>query len=202
MAKLLEIGWGYMKQFQSSVRWAVKKESTECYKLDLGSCASSSDPVLPQSSRGSPESYFSPAQIPWRLALHLEWIPNSFHSLQDMVCINDSFAKQKWRHREQIHGYQGGKGRRVGGIGGLGLTHTHYYWWKSERDSRSVVSDSLRPCELWPAKLLCPWNSPGKNTGVGSHSLLQRIFPIQVSNPGFMHCRKILYRLSTREAIK
>ena len=93
MAKLLEIGWGYMKQFQSSVRWAVKKESTECYKLDLGSCASSSDPVLPQSNRGSPESYFSPAQIPWRLALHLEWIPNSFHSLQDMACINDFICK-------------------------------------------------------------------------------------------------------------
>ena len=32
---------------------------------------------------------------------------------------------------------------------------------------------------LWPARLLCPWNSPGKNTGVGSHSLLQGIFPTQ-----------------------
>jgi len=38
------------------------------------------------------------------------------------------------------------------------------------------VSDSLQACELWPASLLCPWNSPGKNTGVGSHSFLQRIF--------------------------
>ena len=32
--------------------------------------------------------------------------------------------------------------------------------------SHSVVSDSLRPHGLWPARLLCPWNSPGKNTGV------------------------------------
>ena len=35
---------------------------------------------------------------------------------------------------------------------------------------------------LWPARLLCPWDSPGKNTGVGCHSLLQRIFPTQESN--------------------
>ena len=38
--------------------------------------------------------------------------------------------------------------------------------------SRSVVSDSLRPHRLQPARFLCPWNSPGKNTGVDCHSLL------------------------------
>ena len=41
-----------------------------------------------------------------------------------------------------------------------------------------------------------PWNSPGQNTGVGSLSLLQRIFLTQGSNPGFPHCRWILYQLS------
>ena len=40
----------------------------------------------------------------------------------------------------------------------------------------SVVSYSLRPYGLWPARLLCPWDSPGKNAGVGCHALLQRIF--------------------------
>ena len=39
------------------------------------------------------------------------------------------------------------------------------------------MSNSLRPHGLWPARLLCPWNSPGQNTGVGSRSLLQGIFP-------------------------
>ena len=39
-------------------------------------------------------------------------------------------------------------------------------------------------------------NSPGKNTGVGYHALLQGIFPTQGSNPGLLHCRRILYRLS------
>ena len=41
-----------------------------------------------------------------------------------------------------------------------------------------------------------PWNSPDQNTGVGSLSLLQGIFPTQVSNPGLPHFREILYQLS------
>ena len=58
------------------------------------------------------------------------------------------------------------------------------------------MSDSLWPQELYPARLLCPWNSPGKNTGVGSRSLLQGIFPIQGSNPGLLHCRWIINHLN------
>ena len=37
----------------------------------------------------------------------------------------------------------------------------------------SVVSDSVRPHGRQPIRLLCPWDSPGKNTGVGCHFLLQ-----------------------------
>ena len=44
--------------------------------------------------------------------------------------------------------------------------------------------------------LLCQWDSPGKNTGVSSHSLLQGIFPTQGLNPHLLHCRQILYHLS------
>ena len=42
---------------------------------------------------------------------------------------------------------------------------------------------SLRPHGLQPARLLCPWDSPGKNTGMGSHALLQGVFLTQGSNP-------------------
>ena len=93
--------------------------------------------------------------------------------------------------------------------------------------SCSVMSDSLRPHGLQPASLLCPWNSPGKNTelgnhsilqpsrllhpwnspgkntGVGSHSLLQGIFPSQESNswePPVLQA--ILYHLSHRGSPK
>ena len=53
------------------------------------------------------------------------------------------------------------------------------------------MSDSLQPHGLYS-----PWNSPGQNTGVGSLSILQGIFPTQGSNPGLPHCRWILYQLS------
>ena len=62
-------------------------------------------------------------------------------------------------------------------------------------ESRSVMTNSLQPHELYPARLPCPWNSPGKNTGVGCHSLLQRIFLTQGLNLVLPHCRQILYRL-------
>ena len=48
---------------------------------------------------------------------------------------------------------------------------------------------------LRPQGLCSQWNSPGQNTGVGSLSLLQWIFPTQGSNPGLPHCRQILYQL-------
>ena len=62
--------------------------------------------------------------------------------------------------------------------------------------SRSAVFNSLRPHELWPAKLLCPWNSPGNNTVVGSHSFFQGIFSTQGSNPGLLCGRQVVYHLS------
>ena len=43
--------------------------------------------------------------------------------------------------------------------------------------------------------ILCPWNYPGRNIGVGCHFLLQGIFLTQGSNPGLLHCRQILYCL-------
>ena len=57
--------------------------------------------------------------------------------------------------------------------------------------------DSLRPCGLYSL-----WNSPGQNTGVGSFSLLQEIFPTQVLNPSLPHCRQILYQLSQKGSPK
>ena len=66
------------------------------------------------------------------------------------------------------------------------------YMVKVERsESCSVVSDSLQPHGL-----SSPCNSLGQNTGVGSLSLLQGIFPTQGSNPGLSHCSRIIYQLS------
>ena len=77
------------------------------------------------------------------------------------------------------------------------IMYSIYFWcflWRRflnvlfiiESESLSVVSYSLRPHGLYS-----PWNSPGQNTGVGSLSLLQGIFPTQGSNQGILHCRQI-----------
>ena len=61
------------------------------------------------------------------------------------------------------------------------------------------MSDSLQPHGLQPARLLCPWNIPGKNTRMSSCSLLQGIFQTQGLNPGLLHWGWILYGLSHKE---
>ena len=71
-------------------------------------------------------------------------------------------------------------GRVLGGIGMRGVGKEWVNW-------KSLTC-------VW--LFATPWNSPGQNTGVGSHSLLQGIFPTQGLNPGLPHCGWILYQLS------
>ena len=61
--------------------------------------------------------------------------------------------------------------------------------------SCSVVFDSLQPCGLQPARLLCQ-DLPGKNTGVGCHPLVQGFFPTQGLSLGLPHCRQTVSHLS------
>ena len=49
------------------------------------------------------------------------------------------------------------------------------------------MSDSARPHRWQPNRLLCPWDSPGKNSGMGCHFLLPRIFPTQGESPCLWH---------------
>ena len=63
---------------------------------------------------------------------------------------------------------------------------------KSESVSCSVMSDSLGPLDCSQPGSSVRGDSPGKNTGVGGHSLLQGIFLTQGSNLGLLHCRQIL----------
>ena len=58
-----------------------------------------------------------------------------------------------------------------------------------------------RPHWLKPARLLCPWASPGKNTGVGCHFLLQGILPTQGLSPDLLHCRRSLPSESLRKPL-
>ena len=66
--------------------------------------------------------------------------------------------------------------------------------------SSSVVSDSVTPWTAAHQASSVHGDSPGKNTGVGSHALLQRIFPTWGLNSGLLHCRWILHQLSHQES--
>ena len=59
-----------------------------------------------------------------------------------------------------------------------------------------VVSDSVWPYRVYPARFLCPWDYPGKNAGVGCHFLLQGIFPIHGLNSRLLLGRWIHLPLS------
>ena len=67
------------------------------------------------------------------------------------------------------------------------------------KDMCSVIQSCPTVCDPMDCSPLgsCPWNFPGKNTGVGCHFLLQRIFLTQGSNRRLLHCRQILYRQSS-----
>ena len=69
----------------------------------------------------------------------------------------------------------------------------HCFFWKWKLLSCVRLCD---PKNCKPTSLLCPWTSPGQNTGVCCHSLLQGIFQTQGSKSGLLLCRQILYSLS------
>ena len=65
-------------------------------------------------------------------------------------------------------------------------------WWAAVY----VVTQSRTWLKWLSSRLLCPWDSPGKYTGVGYHALPQGILPVAGLNLHFLHCRRILYQLS------
>ena len=103
--------------------------------------------------------------------------------------------RQRKRH-QRLKPWAGGPSRRV--EGSLEDSHVATRRWTGKQQWRmpcdkeptcyysacvfSVMSDSLWPHGLHLARLLCLWDSPGKNTGVGNYLLLQGIFPTQGSN--------------------
>ena len=93
----------------------------------------------------------------------------------------------------------------------------HFIWINSTSFGVKLLSHGLDVC-LWvraqslqSCPILCDpmdcsalgssvhGDSPGKNTGVSCHALLQGIYPTQGSSPGLLHCRQILYRWATRK---
>ena len=107
------------------------------------------------------------------------WAPKSLQTVTAAMKLKDAPLKKSYdkprQHIKKLRHHFADKG----------------LYSQSESESPSVMSNSLRPHGLHSSR-----NSPGQNTGVGSLSLLQGIFPTQGSNPGLPHSRQILYQLS------
>ena len=71
----------------------------------------------------------------------------------------------------------------------IGNTHTHTHTHTHHASCPQLLSCVQLFVTPWtvPPRVLCPWHSPGKNTGVGCYALLQGIFPIQESNLHLLH---------------
>ena len=120
--------------------------------------------------------------------------------------LNQSALTFPWLQGLQVHTWGGGGHRQT------------WVWYLMEREPltrslrtcmRSTHAQSLACQTLWfhglqSPRLLCSWNCPRKNPGVGCHFLLQGIFPTQGSNPGlllhFLQCRQFPYCWATGEA--
>ena len=106
--------------------------------------------------------------------------PLSMGSLRQQYWVAISFSRGSSQPRNQIH---------ISCVSCIGRWIL-YHWatWEAPSPAHvcgaqsSVLSSSLQPHGLWPTRLLCPWDYPGKNTGVGRYFLLQRIFPAQELN--------------------
>ena len=78
----------------------------------------------------------------------------------------------------------------------VGIISPYWKYCSSEMVVPLVRCPSVLSNSLWPTRLLCPWDSPGKNAGVGCHFFLQDIFPTEGSNLPFLcllHCRWIIF---------
>ena len=110
------------------------------------------------------------------------------HEIKTLTPWKKNYDKSRHRIRKKGHHFAD-KGQYSQSYGFF--TVVMYICEKSESENHSVMSDSLQPHELYS-----PWNYPGQNTGIGSLSLLQGIFPTQGLNLGLPLCRQILYQLS------
>ena len=123
---------------------------------------------------------------PYLLDLRIKWEKPNFKLLEENTG-KSHYSLETGKDFSKI--YTNFKKKKTGHL--LPLKLGSFY----KNSPHSVVSDSLQAHGVYST-----WNSPGQNTGVGSLSLLQGIFPTQESNPGLTHCRRILYQLSHEES--
>ena len=167
---------------QISTSWATKEAQNAIYKTDKTGTA-----LLGTGSQNG-----GPDKIDW-LALH--HTPSCSSCNRARRYLSASFVSRYSHELYPVN--EGGSDKRWGHIQAWPIKLCPI--WRLNAKKQRIQSQSCPtlcdPIDCSPPGF-CPWNSPGKNTGVGCHSPLQRSFSTQGSNPHLLHYRQILYRLS------
>ena len=129
-----------------------------------------------------------------------DWVINTLKNIYNIIVNNPSLCFPKpllvssniWTGLGQKRlGFKSKSSDLVILVKVIKFSELQFSHWKTSKSELKVAQSCLTLCNLMDCS---PWNSPGQNTGVGSLSLLQGIFPTQGSNPGLLHCRWILYQ--------
>ena len=111
-----------------------------------------------------------------------------------LTCVGRDMARYK-----EIYGHVGRQMTELVGQGSEGEVKDQSLTGPEKRQESESESCSVMSYSMGPHGLYSPWNSPGQNTGVGSRSRLQGIFPMQGLNPGLPHCSRTLNQLSHKK---
>ena len=142
-------------------------------------------------ARSLPSSGFWACWGDW-LQLHRQLQCNSW-GLEWAKCMMSE-------HQEGLRGCLLGKGSCTVDLELHGSTNTQMFLIVNTTCLCAQSCLTLSRSHRLTARLLCPWNSPGKNTRVGCHFLLLGIFQNQRSNPRLLPCRRILYHWEAQRA--
>ena len=104
-----------------------------------------------------------------RTVVSLPWCPTSFQSIYCIFLIIHDFPRLKLTGQTSV----AAKFEENDYVFSSLMRNIRTYIWVCVCVSCLDVFDSLQPQRLWPTRPLCPWDSPGKNTGVGCHFRLQ-----------------------------
>ena len=113
------------------------------------------------------------------------------------AAVHGVTKSQTWLSNWPELGFPGGASGKESTYQFRGCKRCRFNPWvrKIPWNGGGLVTKSC-PTLAIPVRLLCPWDSPGKNTGVGCHFLLQGILLTQESELGLLHCRQIIYQLT------
>ena len=173
-----ELGWG--SSFLSHPAWPFLFYWNFSYFRD----APEGQRAWSGRSMGCPQCPVRPPTFPVPLGTSLQLFPASISLSVKHVLFQRGFAKDK-------------KKKNCKSTCNV-LPKSVFFPHHQRKKSVFIAKSCLTLCDPMNCSLsdFCLWNSPGRNTRVGCHSLLQSILPTQGSNLGLLHCRQILYHLS------